>query len=739
MLRVSIIIPTYNEAKNLPFLVEEIFNIVNKTEIDAELIIVDDNSPDGTGQVADELSQKFPIKVVHRSGKLGLGSAVREGFSRSDRPLLGVMDADLSHDPKNINEMIGLLKENDIVLGSRFEDGSTVEQWKWWRKIISEAGVAATRFLTGVKDPLSGFFFLKREVIDGVQLNTVGYKILLEILIKGKHLRVKEVPFQFRIRKFSTSKLDKKEYWLFLKQVIFYSFYKIWLWARSNKYLVGILILAAALLAYRVSYRTFWGDETAVLAYLKESLGGFLVSYFKYPDNHPPLYYFLVLLASKIFPWSELTIRLVSILAGLGIVGLVYKFTHRVSNNKKIALLASFFTALSSYFVLISQMARYHSLAAFFSLLTFYFFYRLLFEKNDKRIWYWYLIAMVLTGYSDYPHFFYVAFITNAIYLYGLIRRRLVMPFVKWFLGQLAAAIFLSPLVWMIYHRIVIQGDGGWSNVNLLANSWKHIVLAVLFHIYSFFFGENIFPWNYFFFGIGAVVLGAMVASLIYALRKKMWTAGQLFIVWLSIASIIINTIFMNFADPRYNFIVYPKFGFVAYPLAVMMFVLCLSKLPNHKIRATLFLLWGAVALFGLYNFYQAKNYLNPSYFRTFNQYEYIRDHSRPDQYLAITPNAIQGVYDFYKEKYFNNTISIPFDHPDSAGLPPHAQVWFFGTGSEAPDESVDPGSVIPAGYKILDHYDSVPLDPTFKKVKERILNRPSYNYKYSVFLLEKI
>ncbi len=738
MLKVSIIIPTYNEAKNLPLLVEEIFSTINKAEIDAELIIVDDNSPDGTGKVAEELSGKFPVKVVHRSGKLGLGSAVREGFAHSDRPLLGVMDADLSHDPKNINEMVGSLKDHDIVLGSRFEKGSAVEQWKWWRRIISEVGVAMTRFLTGVKDPLSGFFFLKREVITGVSLSATGYKILLEILIKGKHIRIKEVPFQFRIRKFSTSKLDKKEYWLFLKQIIIYSGYKFWHWVRLNKYLVGIFVLAIFLLLYHVAYRTFWGDETAVFEYINNSVSGFLVSYWNRPDNHPPLYYFLVLLASKIFPSTELTIRLVSILSGLGIVGLVYKFTHRVSDNKQTALLAAFFTAFSSYFVLISQMARYHSLAAFFSLLVFYFFYQLFSEGYSKRVWYWYLAVMILVGYSDYPHFFYVALITNVVYLYRLIRRRPIMPFIKWCLGQLVVAIFLSPLVWMIYHRIVIQGDGGWSNTNLLANSWKHLVLAVFFHIYSFFFGENIFPWNYAFFGMGIVVLVAVVAGIIYAWRKKLFTAGQSFVIWLSVASVVINTIFMNFADPRYNFIVYPKFGFVAYPLIVMAFVLCLSKL-NIRWQVGLFFLWTTVAMFGLYNFYQAKNYLNPSYFRTFSQYEYVRDHSRPGQYLAITPNAIQGLYDFYKEKYFNNTAPVSFNDPKSVQLPAHAQIWFFSTGSEGEDQTVGTENSIPEGYKIIERFDSVPLDPTFKKLKETILHRPSYTYKYTVFLLEKI
>ncbi len=228
-MQVSIIIPTYNEGKNLPLLVEEIFSVVDRNRFDLELIVVDDNSPDGTGEVAENLAKNYPMQVIHRAGKLGLGSAVREGFAKSSRGILGVMDADLSHDPIVINSMLEELEkdEYDIVVGSRFEDGSTVEQWKWWRRIISQTGVFITCLITGVKDPLSGFFFFRKSVLENVKLDTVGYKILLEILVKGKFKKVKEIPFRFRIRKFSTSKLDKKEYWLFLKQIISYSLYKI--------------------------------------------------------------------------------------------------------------------------------------------------------------------------------------------------------------------------------------------------------------------------------------------------------------------------------------------------------------------------------------------------------------------------------------------------------------------------------------------------------------------------------
>ncbi len=228
MLSVSIVIPTYNEADNLEPLLNEIFSLIDKNRFDVEVIIVDDNSPDGTGRVADQLSVRFPLKIVHRTGKLGLGSAVREGFEKSKRDILGVMDADLSHDPSIINKLLGEIEAGaDVAIGSRFEDGSVVEKWKWWRRAISETGVFFTRILTGVKDPLSGYFFLRRRVIDGVNLTATGYKILLEILVKGNRDRTKEVPFRFRIRLHSSSKLSGIEYWLFIKQIIVYSWYKM--------------------------------------------------------------------------------------------------------------------------------------------------------------------------------------------------------------------------------------------------------------------------------------------------------------------------------------------------------------------------------------------------------------------------------------------------------------------------------------------------------------------------------
>ena len=225
---ISLVTPTYNERENIALLAKEVFSVLDgNTEIDLELIVVDDNSPDGTGDIAEELCEKFPVKVVHRSGKLGLGSAVMEGFKKSERDYLGVIDADLSHDPIVLPDLIMGLRDFDLTIGSRYDADSKVEKWPWYRKLISQTGVFLAQKLTGVQDPLAGYFFLRREVLGNMTLTSPGYKILLEILVKGEYRNFLEVPFVFRNRQFSSSKLNVKEYYLFSKQLMLFSLRKL--------------------------------------------------------------------------------------------------------------------------------------------------------------------------------------------------------------------------------------------------------------------------------------------------------------------------------------------------------------------------------------------------------------------------------------------------------------------------------------------------------------------------------
>lgn len=227
-LSVSLITPTYNESENVPILAEEIFSVIqSESDIDLELIVVDDNSPDGTGAVAEGLKDQYPLQVVHRAGKLGLGSAVMEGFALSKRDYIGVIDADLSHDPAILPQLIRGLREFDITIGSRFGETSKVEKWALHRRLTSLTGVGLARLLTGVEDPLSGYFFLHRKGLGDLELTSAGYKILLEILVKGRVETHLSVPFVFRNRQFSKSKLNAKEYVLFAKQLLYFSAYKL--------------------------------------------------------------------------------------------------------------------------------------------------------------------------------------------------------------------------------------------------------------------------------------------------------------------------------------------------------------------------------------------------------------------------------------------------------------------------------------------------------------------------------
>ncbi|MFH1977834.1 MAG: polyprenol monophosphomannose synthase [Candidatus Aenigmatarchaeota archaeon] len=211
MIEVSVIIPTYNEKDNVKRLLPEIFSTFSKNNIRGEVIIVDDNSPDGTAEVVKKMEKRFQVHVVKRRGKLGLSSAVLRGFKEAKGDILGVMDADFSHPVNKIPYMIKALKTNDIVIGSRYVPGGGIKNWPLKRKIVSKGATLLAAPVTNIKDPMSGFFFLRKSVIKGVKLNPRGYKIGLEILVKGKYEKAKEISYVFKDRAEGDSKLGIDE------------------------------------------------------------------------------------------------------------------------------------------------------------------------------------------------------------------------------------------------------------------------------------------------------------------------------------------------------------------------------------------------------------------------------------------------------------------------------------------------------------------------------------------------
>jgi dolichol-phosphate mannosyltransferase len=225
VVEVSIIIPTYNEAQNIEELVKKIANL----GLESEIIVVDDNSPDKTGKIAESLKKDYKnLKVIHRTKK-GLASAVVEGFRASKGETLGVLDADFSHPLNVIPNMLEPIKTGkaELVIGSRYIKGGKIEGWNLVRKITSKGAILLSRPLTGIKDSVSGFFFLKKEVINEIDFNPKGYKIGLEVIVKGKYDRVVEIPYTFTNRKSGTSKLGIVEYFNYILHISKLYRYKI--------------------------------------------------------------------------------------------------------------------------------------------------------------------------------------------------------------------------------------------------------------------------------------------------------------------------------------------------------------------------------------------------------------------------------------------------------------------------------------------------------------------------------
>ena len=217
----SIVVPTYNERERLRDLVEAIFGSYAAAGVDGELVIVDDNSPDGTGQIADDLARQYRISVVHRSGKLGLGTAVVAGFELASAPVVGVIDADLSHPPDMPPRMLAVMNRMsaDIVIASRYIRGGGTRNWPLSRRMMSRLACLAARPLTQVVDATSGLFLIRRDLARTVRISAGGFKICLELLVRARPGSVVEVPYVFSDRAAGESKMNTREALGYLTQL----------------------------------------------------------------------------------------------------------------------------------------------------------------------------------------------------------------------------------------------------------------------------------------------------------------------------------------------------------------------------------------------------------------------------------------------------------------------------------------------------------------------------------------
>lgn len=217
----SIVIPTYNEMGNVEPLLEEVRAVLDQAGIPGEVIVVDDGSPDGTGEYVESVAAIDPrVRVVRRPGKSGLTSAVVAGFGIARGSWLGVMDADFSHAPSAIPALLTEARAGaDFVIGSRYVEGGRIEGWPLSRRVVSRVACLLAWPFTDVRDPMSGFFLIHRDCLAGVELTAKGFKIVLDLLMKARYDRVSEVPIVFVDRRYGKSKISRREVFSLLRSL----------------------------------------------------------------------------------------------------------------------------------------------------------------------------------------------------------------------------------------------------------------------------------------------------------------------------------------------------------------------------------------------------------------------------------------------------------------------------------------------------------------------------------------
>lgn len=248
----SIVIPTFREVANLETLIHRIMAAVRPTGWEVEIVIVDDNSADGTEELIDRLRDRYPVRILVRRGERGLASAVLTGFQHARFAHFVVLDADLQHPPEHIPEVLQRLEVPgcEFVLGTRYgPEGAIVVSWPWMRRLASRLATLAAWPLVGVSDPMSGFFGLPRSTFERAErLDPVGYKIALELMVKGRCRRIAEVPIRFELRSGGRSKFGARQAVAYARHLLrLYRFRFRWLVPSACVVLIVMLVGAIML------------------------------------------------------------------------------------------------------------------------------------------------------------------------------------------------------------------------------------------------------------------------------------------------------------------------------------------------------------------------------------------------------------------------------------------------------------------------------------------------------------
>ncbi len=219
LLKLAVVVPTLNESANIQQVLDRMRAALDSTAIPFEILVVDDDSRDDTAAIVTAIAAMDPrVRLIVRKGARGLSGAIIDGWGRTEADVLGVIDADLQHPPELLPELYGIVAAGrDLAIGSRYAPGGGIGDWNFVRRLLSTAAVRATwplqRRGARAKDPMSGFFLVRRRCVEGVEFQRSGFKLLLDVLVRARVSSLEELPFAFGLREGGESKAGLKVGW----------------------------------------------------------------------------------------------------------------------------------------------------------------------------------------------------------------------------------------------------------------------------------------------------------------------------------------------------------------------------------------------------------------------------------------------------------------------------------------------------------------------------------------------
>jgi len=431
MPRVTVVVPTLNEAGNIDPLVSRLAAAFGP-EGDWEILFVDDDSRDGTVGEFERLANRFPVRAIVRKGERGLGTAVLRGIASTDAPVVVVMDADLSHPPEAAPGLAAAVASGaDAAIGSRYVPGGGTEGWSPLRLRLSRGATMLARGLTSARDPMAGFFAIRRSLLDGVPMKVEGYKILLEILARARPARVVEIPIQFAPRHAGESKVSFGTSVAYLKQLV-------------RLYAVRPAAQIAAFIAFLFVLKVIVGGLTEL-----DSIEAYHWLYAQHPAlgyyDHPGMIGWLIWLSTSTFGDSPLGVRMVTFLGSCVAIWLAF-LAGRLLYDELAGRLAALMTGLTVVTLKFGSMATPDAPLLMFWTATIWALAHAI--SGDRPAW-WYAAGLFLglAMLSKYTAIFLpvgvLIFLALSPAHRGWLRRK--EPYLA---AAIAALVFSPTIVW---------------------------------------------------------------------------------------------------------------------------------------------------------------------------------------------------------------------------------------------------------------------------------------------------